>query len=91
MTYRLSDGGNKVWIKGNSDEDWKEVPIKTLVKTYEEKEYGEWKLYDEDFNGWYCTNCDNPWHLDDGTPQENNMHFCPFCGADMRGKEYDSD
>ena len=34
-----------------------------------------------------CSNCGEPWTLIDGTPAQNNMNFCPNCGADMRGSE----
>ena len=34
-----------------------------------------------------CSNCEEPWTLIEGTPEQNNMNFCPNCGADMRGIE----
>ena len=44
---------------------------------------GEWKQVDEDT--WECSNCELLWTLNDGNPHDNNMNFCPNCGADMRG------
>lgn len=48
-----------------------------------ENEYGEWmykpEIYDEDT--WECSKCGEPWTLNYGTPQENNMNYCPNCGA----------
>ena len=32
-------------------------------------------------------NVHGAWLLNDGTPEENEMNFCPKCEADMRGKE----
>lgn len=29
------------------------------------------------------------WYLEDGKPKDNNMNFCPRCGADMRGEQND--
>ena len=36
-----------------------------------------------------CTNCHDVWYLDEGTPIENGMYYCPNCGAKM--EEYKSD
>ena len=33
-----------------------------------------------------CSVCGEPWVLNDGTPQENNMNYCPRCGAMMDGE-----
>ena len=54
-----------------------------------EPKRGEWKEYDTggESNVYECSVCGEPWELNAGTPQENNMNFCPNCGADMRPKE----
>ena len=47
---------------------------------------GEWKETDMGWDGdtaWVCSVCGEPWTLIDGTPKENNMNFCPNCGAKM--------
>lgn len=31
-----------------------------------------------------CNMCGLAWQLNDGTPEENQMNFCPKCGANMR-------
>ncbi len=36
---------------------------------------------DEDSNDWECSNCGGAWCLEDGTPQENEIHYCHSCGA----------
>lgn len=43
-----------------------------------------------DYGGWgdthyRCSVCGEEWYLEDGTPQQNNMNFCPKCGARMDG------
>lgn len=33
---------------------------------------------DEDF---YETSCGHTWVFNDGSPEDNNANFCPFCGG----------
>lgn len=47
---------------------------------------GKWtqtSAFDEDANIYVCSECDEPWTLINGTPRENNMNYCPNCGARM--------
>ena len=46
---------------------------------------GYWKFEPDTYDcGTYvCSKCGEPWTLIDGTPVENNMNFCPACGAPM--------
>lgn len=30
-----------------------------------------------------CSVCGEEWYLEDGKPKDNNMNFCPRCGAKM--------
>lgn len=32
---------------------------------------------------WECSYCGEPWVLIEGAPAENNMNYCPNCGAKM--------
>lgn len=32
---------------------------------------------------WECSYYGEPWVLIEGTPTENNMNYCPNCGAKM--------
>lgn len=52
-----------------------------------ERPKGRWELIHDDWNVYQCTECKEWWTLECATPQENNMNFCPFCGADMRDGE----
>lgn len=42
---------------------------------------------EEDFNGdpvvWFCSACKERFFLYDGTPEENDYKYCPYCGARM--------
>jgi len=42
--------------------------------------------YDED-NGKWNTSCGESFYLSDGTPNENSMKFCPFCGARIESED----
>ena len=46
--------------------------------------------YDTDWNVYECNQCGEPWQLEAGTPKDNNMNYCPHCGADMRGVDDES-
>ena len=43
----------------------------------------KWRLCDEEANV-YDTSCRNPHILIEGTPQENNYEFCPYCGKKIK-------
>lgn len=50
--------------------------------------HGEWMLNPSNLYNdatWVCSVCGHEWVLIDGTPQENDMHYCPKCGAKMDG------
>lgn len=53
-----------------------------------EVRHGEWIEHDDDWCGVYytCSACGCDWTTIDGTPQENNMKYCPECGAKMDGE-----
>jgi hypothetical protein len=58
-----------------------------LLKEQPEQKHGHW-IEQDDYNDTYyeCSVCGEPWVLIDGTPSENNMCFCPKCGAKMDGE-----
>ena len=62
-----------------------DVAIEALSQP--ERPKGRWELIHDDWNVYQCTECKEWWTLKCATPQENNMNFCPFCGADMRDGE----
>ena len=55
----------------------------------EERKHGRWiedefERYTPNHDTWECSECHEPFTLNDGTPEENKFYFCPRCGADMR-------
>lgn len=47
----------------------------------------QWVCMNEDENTWACSNCNEEWNLEAGTPMANQMRFCTFCGAAMNEAE----
>lgn len=48
---------------------------------------GKWIDRDDDYYGWNmweCSACGAEFVLMEGTPNMNDYHYCPNCGADMR-------
>lgn len=52
-----------------------------------EVRHGKWIPSDmgggEPDEAYVCSECGEPWTLIDGNPAENNMRYCPACGARM--------
>ena len=47
----------------------------------------EWQQEDWNSGAWF-TDCSNAFWLEDGSPEDNKMIFCPFCGKKLRGVPY---
>ena len=70
--------------KGNIAIDFGEFRLFEIVKQcVVSDDVCEWRLCDEDANV-YDTSCRNPHILIEGTPQENNYEFCPYCGKKIK-------
>lgn len=72
-------------------EDLNKEDVDKIVNSFKELEelerkHGRWEDFDCD-NSYRCTACGEIWTLNDGTPKENNMNYCPKCGAYMEGKQ----
>lgn len=46
-----------------------------------------WTQVEEDHNAWE-TECKNIFIIEDGTPGENGMNFCCFCGKQLKEHLY---
>lgn len=57
------------------------------------KGYGLWNVVEDPDGGEHaqCPFCGVEWCLNDGTPEDNEMFFCPKCGHDMREDNSDAD
>ena len=52
--------------------------------------HGRWEDSIDEWLGtdvYTCSKCRESYVLVEGTPKENLWHYCPNCGADMRGEE----
>lgn len=47
--------------------------------------------WSESSNGAWATGCGELWELNDGTPKENGMKFCPCCGRKLTESRYVDD
>ena len=49
--------------------------------------HAKWKEESPDYldgdSVYICSICGETWNLEAGTPKENNMNYCPNCGAKM--------
>ena len=45
--------------------------------------HGHWIMCDEEYNAYECSICHDAWAVEEGSPSENNMHYCQNCGAKM--------
>ena len=50
--------------------------------------HGEWEEVDDMWGDihYRCSACGCEWFLEDGSPTENGMNYCPHCGARMDGR-----
>ena len=44
--------------------------------------------WQEDENGWYETDCDHTFGMITGTPDGNDMTYCPYCGKPIKTIDY---
>ena len=51
----------------------------------EQKEPCNYTLEDDDANTWECNKCGVEWALEAGTPEDNEMNYCPKCGREIIG------
>ena len=74
----------RVWALCQTAADNPSVSREQVEKAWR----GEWQYCPEDYAEltWTCSRCGEPWTLIDGTPDDNNMDFCPACGAPMTDK-----
>lgn len=47
------------------------------------------KPWDDNYEGFYDTSCGNTFVPIEGTPNENKMKYCPYCGKEIEQIEED--
>ena len=57
-----------------------------LPSAQQAQKSGRWIPWEGD-DCYECSACRALLSFHDGTPEENGVHFCPACGADMRDRE----
>lgn len=67
MIYELGNSIESADVQPAKHGYWEEVP-----------DYGGWG--DTHYR---CSACGEEWYLEDGKPKDNNINFCPRCGAKM--------
>ena len=69
-------------------EDCRAIAQELHSADYRKQRVGRWIEHDDDWCGFFytCSSCGCDWTTIDGTPQDNNMRFCPECGAKMEGE-----
>lgn len=45
-------------------------------------------VWSENAEGWWETTCQNEFSLTNGTPEDNGMNFCPYCGHELQEQVY---
>lgn len=79
----------------NGEDEVRQVMNSIPAADVKEVRYGKWEEVSE-YNGWgdthyRCSVCGEEWYLEDGTPEQNEMYFCPRCGSRMKEGTLDED
>lgn len=45
-------------------------------------------IWSQNLDGIWNTECNNSFVLDSGSPFDNKMHYCCYCGSDLLQEEY---
>ena len=89
---RFIDSDKLIWQVQNNDKYGtitKQVFISLLQNSEMEDVapvvHAHWIEVDDGWGNpyWTCSHCREPWWLEEGTPEDNNMFFCMNCGAKM--------
>lgn len=81
------DALEKYLVKNNSyfeGAEWLFGKVREAILS-EQKEPCNYTLEDDDANTWECNKCGVEWALEAGTPEDNEMNYCPKCGREIIG------
>lgn len=68
-----------------------QVTIPYLEQERNELQESEPCVWTENDSGWWETTCQHAFSLTDGSPAENGMNFCPYCGRQLKEQVYGLD
>jgi uncharacterized protein YbaR (Trm112 family) len=57
----------------------------TTINDWNARPVCEWK-YDDFGDSFYSTSCENEFVIIDGTPEDNDMKFCPYCAGRIEAR-----
>lgn len=79
----------KCWTRTGTYQPTKAEAIEAWNRRAERTAKGEWMYKPNEYDGntYECSRCGEPWTLIEGTPKENNMNYCPNCGAKLDWSE----
>lgn len=66
--------------------------LEMAIQSLQEQKVGRWIEKDGwDGDVYYdCSACGESWITIEGTPWDNDMNYCPHCGAKMEGSDSDA-
>lgn len=71
------------WLPEMAETEFDDFPAADVAPV----RHGRWIPSDmgggEPDEAYICSECGEPWILNEGTPEENNMRYCPACGVRM--------
>lgn len=77
-----------VVLRADEDDVIKFIDTKCPTEDVAEVKHGHWiEKVDWDSCYYECSACGNEWICIEGTPLDNDMNFCPHCGAKMDEEE----
>lgn len=80
-----------VKFQGQRLPTWNDVyqAMNDIPSAEPERKKGKWMYKPNEYDGntYECSRCGEPWTLIEGTPKENNMNYCPNCGAKLDWSE----
>jgi hypothetical protein len=81
----LSAAKNILWIQKRA-----EIEVKHLRAALAQPDKCEWAQEDESSDAW-DTGCGRTFLINDGTPSENDMCYCCFCGKTLIGVPFEQE
>ena len=86
----LDDAHRQIWYRLNLNmKERIDTWLVNLPAVQPKQKIGRW-IKTDDYDAWRCSECEEYFCLDEGTPQDNEYYYCPCCGAKMESDNNDS-